>query len=90
MLCRIMDSRLGRPQGSSEKLITYVRDRPGHDLRYAIDSSKLQDELGWKPIPDFEEGLAKTVDWYLANTQWLGRIISGDYEKYYDRMYSGR
>ncbi len=85
-----MDNRLGRPAGTSEKLITYVKDRPGHDLRYAIDSSKLQDELGWKPIPDFGEGLGKTVDWYLANTQWLERIISGDYEKYYDRMYSGR
>lgn len=90
LLCRIMDNRLGRPAGTSEKLITYVKDRPGHDLRYAIDSSKLQDELGWKPIPDFGEGLGKTVDWYLANTQWLERIISGDYEKYYDRMYSGR
>ncbi len=90
LLCRIMDTKLGRPQGSSEKLITYVSDRPGHDLRYAIDSSKLQDELGWKPIPDFEEGLTRTVNWYLENTQWLGRIISGDYEKYYDRMYSGR
>lgn len=90
MLCRIMDNRLGKPAGTSEKLITYVKDRPGHDLRYAIDSSKLQDELGWKPIPDFEEGLGKTVDWYLANTPWLERIISGDYEKYYDRMYSGR
>jgi len=90
VLCRIMDNRLGKPAGTSEKLITYVKDRPGHDLRYAIDSSKLQDELGWKPIPDFEEGLGKTVDWYLANTPWLERIISGDYEKYYDRMYSGR
>lgn len=90
MLCSIMDVRLGKPAGSSEKLITYVKDRPGHDLRYAIDSSKIQNELGWKPIPDFKEGLAKTVDWYLANTRWLERIISGDYEKYYDTMYSGR
>ncbi len=90
LLCRIMDGKLGRLAGTSEKLITYVKDRPGHDLRYAINSSKLQDELGWKPIPDFREGLEKTVDWYLANTQWLDRIISGDYEKYYDRMYSGR
>jgi len=85
-----MDNRLGKPAVNSEKLITYVKDMPWHDLRYAIDSSKLQDELGWKPIPDFEEGLGKTVDWYLANTPWLERIISGDYEKYYDRMYSGR
>lgn len=90
LLCRIMDKKLGRPEGTSEKLITYVKDRPGHDLRYAIDSSKLQQELGWSPIPEFSAGLEKTVDWYLSNTIWLERVLSGDYEKYYDRMYSGR
>jgi dTDP-glucose 4,6-dehydratase len=90
LLCKIMDQKLGRPGGTSEKLITYVKDRPGHDLRYSIDSSKLQHELGWAPIPEFEYGLEITVDWYLANTKWLERIISGDYEKYYDQMYSGR
>ncbi len=90
LLCRIMDKKLGRPEGTSEKLITFVKDRPGHDLRYAIDSSKLQRELGWSPIPDFSTGLEKTVDWYLTNTKWLERVLSGDYEKYYDQMYSGR
>ena len=90
LLCKIMDKKLGRPEGESEKLITYVKDRPGHDLRYAIDSSKLQRELGWSPIPDFASGLEKTVEWYLSNTGWLERVISGDYEKYYDKMYSGR
>jgi dTDP-glucose 4,6-dehydratase len=90
LLCRILDKKLNRPAGESEKLITYVKDRPGHDLRYAIDSSKLQAELGWTPIPDFAEGLKKTVDWYLNNTKWLERVLSGDYSKYYDEMYSGR
>ncbi|MGC1390344.1 MAG: dTDP-glucose 4,6-dehydratase [Bacteroidales bacterium] len=90
LLCRIMDRKLNRFSGTSEKLITYVKDRPGHDLRYAIDSSKLQKELGWSPIPDFEDGLSKTVEWYLANTKWLDRVLSGDYSKYYDRMYSDR
>ncbi len=90
LLCKIMDRKLGRPFGTSEKLITYVKDRPGHDLRYAIDSSKLQNGLGWAPIPDFSAGLEKTIDWYLSNSKWLERIISGDYEKYYDKMYSGR
>ncbi len=90
LLCRIMDKKLGRPDNTSEKLITYVKDRPGHDMRYAIDSSKLQNELGWAPIPDFAEGLGKTVDWYLNNEKWMERVISGDYNKYYDLMYSGR
>jgi len=90
MLCRIMDNKLNRPAGISEKLITFVKDRPGHDLRYAIDSSKLQKEMKWSPIPKFEEGLEKTVDWYLSNQEWLDNVISGDYEKYYDSMYSGR
>jgi dTDP-glucose 4,6-dehydratase len=90
LLCKIMDKKLNRAAGDSEKLITYVKDRPGHDLRYAIDSSKLQTELGWSPIPDFAVGLEKTVDWYLKNTEWLDRILSGEYSKYYDKMYSGR
>jgi dTDP-glucose 4,6-dehydratase len=90
LLCRIMDKKLNRAPGTSEKLITYVTDRPGHDLRYAIDSSKLQKELGWSPIPDFADGLEKTVQWYLTNTKWLDRVLSGDYSKYYDQMYSGR
>jgi dTDP-glucose 4,6-dehydratase len=90
LLCSIMDKKLDRPAGTSEKLITYVKDRPGHDIRYAIDSSKLQAELGWSPIPEFSAGLEKTVDWYLANTRWLERVLSGDYGRYYDLMYSGR
>jgi dTDP-glucose 4,6-dehydratase len=90
LLCRILDEKLDRSSGTSEKLITYVKDRPGHDLRYAIDSSKLQSELGWSPIPDFAAGLEKTVDWYLNNTKWLERVLSGDYSKYYDLMYTGR
>jgi dTDP-glucose 4,6-dehydratase len=90
LLCRILDKKLNRAEGTSEKLITYVKDRPGHDLRYAIDSSKLQKELGWSPIPDFADGLEKTVEWYLTNTKWLDRVLSGDYSKYYDLMYSGR
>jgi dTDP-glucose 4,6-dehydratase len=90
LLCKIMDNKLGRSAGTSEKLITFVKDRPGHDLRYAIDSSKLQNELGWSPIPDFKDGLEKTVDWYLNNSRWLENVISGDYGKYYEVMYSGR
>lgn len=90
LLCRIMDQKLNRAPGTSEKLITYVKDRPGHDLRYAIDSTKLQNELGWSPIPEFADGLDKTVGWYLSNTEWLNRVLSGDYNKYYDQMYSGR
>jgi dTDP-glucose 4,6-dehydratase len=90
LLCRIMDKKLNRVKGTSEKLITYVKDRPGHDLRYAIDSSKLQKELGWSPIPEFADGLERTVEWYLTNAKWLDRVLSGDYSKYYERMYSGR
>lgn len=90
LLCSIMDKKLNRAPGTSEKLITYVTDRPGHDMRYAIDSSKLQHEFGWSPIPSFADGLEKTVDWYLGNTAWLENVLSGDYEKYYDRMYSNR
>ena len=90
LLCKIMDTKLGREEGTSEKLITFVTDRAGHDLRYAIDSSKLQQELGWEPSLQFDEGLEKTVDWYLANEDWLNNVTSGDYQKYYDKMYSGR
>lgn len=90
LLCKIMDKKLNRPAGTSEKLITYVKDRPGHDLRYAIDSTKLQNELGWSPIPDFAVGLEKTVDWYLSNSKWLENVLSGDYGKYYEKMYGGR
>ena len=90
LLCRIMDNRLGRKEGESEKLITFVKDRAGHDLRYAIDSSKISGELGWEPSFDFEHGLEKTVDWYLGNQKWLERVISGDYEKYYEEQYTRR
>ena len=85
-----MDSKLNRPVGTSEQLITFVKDRAGHDLRYAIDSSKLQNELGWKPSLQFEEGLAKTVDWYLTNEEWLASVTSGDYKNYYDNQYVNR
>ena len=90
LLCKVMDEKLGREPGTSEKLITYVKDRAGHDLRYAIDSTKLQNELGWKPSLQFEEGLRKTVDWYLENTAWLERVTSGDYQKYYEKQYDKR
>ncbi|GGW38883.1 dTDP-glucose 4,6-dehydratase [Arenibacter certesii] len=87
LLCQQMDEKLGRPTGESEKLITYVKDRPGHDLRYAIDSTKINKELGWKPSVTFEEGLAKTIDWYLANEEWLSSVTSGDYQTYYKKQY---
>jgi dTDP-glucose 4,6-dehydratase len=90
LLCRIMDRKLNRPEGTSAKLITYVTDRAGHDLRYAIDSSKLQNELGWSPSLQFEEGLEKTVDWYLENTEWLNSVTSGNYQTYYQEQYSER
>lgn len=90
LLIRTVDRLLGRPQGSSDHLITYVSDRAGHDLRYAIDSSKLQRELGWQPSLQFEEGLEITVKWYLENTAWLQNITSGDYERYYHDMYANR
>lgn len=88
VLCQIMDKKLGRQIGESEKLITYVKDRPGHDLRYAIDASKINEQLGWKPSVTFEQGLEITIDWYLNNQEWLQNVTSGDYEKYYDKMYS--
>ena len=90
LLCKIMDKKLGRGEGESAKLITYVKDRAGHDMRYAIDSSKLQHELGWKPSLQFEEGLEKTVDWYLSNSDWLNNVTSGDYQKYYQSQYVQR
>ncbi len=90
LLCGIMDRKLARAAGESEKLITYVTDRAGHDLRYAIDSTKLQRELGWVPSITFEEGLERTVDWYLANGEWLQNVTSGDYQHYYNEMYRGR
>jgi dTDP-glucose 4,6-dehydratase len=89
-LCKIVDSKLGRNPGESEKLITYVKDRAGHDMRYAIDSSKLQNTLGWAPSVDFEKGLEKTVEWYLENTEWLENVTSGDYLKYYEEQYLNR
>ena len=89
-LCRMMDNKLHREKGESEKLITYVSDRKGHDLRYAIDASKLENELGWKPSITFEEGLDKTVDWYLNNQEWIEKVTSGDYQSYYKEMYSNR
>lgn len=89
-LCEIMDRKLGRQAGESAKLITFVTDRAGHDLRYAIDSSKLQNELGWKPSLQFEEGLEKTVDWYMQNQEWLDNVTSGQYQSYYDKQYADR
>ena len=87
LLCSQMDEKLNRPEGISEKLITYVKDRPGHDLRYAIDASKINKELGWKPSVTFEEGLNKTIDWYLSNEDWLKNVTSGNYQKYYHQQY---
>ena len=88
LLCRLMDEKLGNPGGTSEKLITYVKDRPGHDRRYAIDASKISSELGWKPTVTFEEGLDQTIDWYLQNTEWLQQVTSGAYKQYYDKQYT--
>jgi dTDP-glucose 4,6-dehydratase len=89
-LCRLLDQKLDRTPGSSETLITYVTDRAGHDKRYAIDASKLETELGWKPSITFEEGLERTVDWYLANQDWVEKVTSGAYQAYYEKMYIGR
>lgn len=88
VLCQIMDKKLGREAGKSAKLITYVKDRPGHDLRYAIDAGKINRELGWSPSVTFEQGLEITIDWYLNSQKWLHNVTSGDYEKYYEKMYS--
>lgn len=90
LMCKIMDRKLGRTPGTSEHLITYVKDRAGHDLRYAIDSGKLQKELGWVPSLQFEEGLEKTIDWYLSQTEWLKNVTSGEYQKYYEQQYVKR
>jgi dTDP-glucose 4,6-dehydratase len=87
LLCKLMDEKLGRAAGTNEKLITYVTDRAGHDLRYAIDATKLKDELGWVPSLQFEEGLGKTIDWYLSNSEWLKNVTSGDYTNYYEKQY---
>ncbi len=88
LLCKLMDEKLGNTAGTSEQLIMYVKDRPGHDRRYAIDASKINRELGWMPSVTFEEGLSQTIDWYLANTEWLSHVTSGEYQQYYDEMYS--
>ena len=90
VICRTMDSKLGRAPGTSEELITYVTDRAGHDMRYAIDATKLQDELGWTPSLQFEEGIAKTIDWYLDNEAWMQSVTSGAYQDYYTNMYQNR
>ena len=87
VIIRTVDRLLGNPEGTSESLITYVVDRKGHDLRYAIDSSKLKQELGWEPSLQFEEGIEKTVRWYLDNQEWMDNVTSGDYQRYYDDMY---
>ncbi len=89
LLCEIMDEKLGRSsENSSKSLITYVKDRPGHDLRYAIDASKIENELGWYPSVTFEQGLEKTIDWYLNNKEWLSNVISGEYQEYYNNQYN--
>ena len=90
VMCKKMDEKLGRPVGASEKLITYVKDRAGHDLRYAIDATKIKKELGWEPSLQFEEGIELTIDWYLDNTDWLENVTSGDYKKYYQEQYEKR
>lgn len=90
VMCRIMDAKLGRPEGESEQLITFVKDRAGHDLRYAIDATKIKRELGWEPSLQFEEGISKTIDWYLENEEWLNNVTSGEYQKYYEEQYVKR
>lgn len=90
LLCTLMDKKLGRPPGTSAQLITFVKDRPGHDMRYAIDASKITKELGWSPSLQFEEGLAKTIDWYLSNEEWVRHVTSGAYQQYYVEQYVNR
>lgn len=90
VVCKAVDKRLDRQLGESEKLITFVKDRAGHDLRYAIDASKITNELGWKPAYDFEQGIELTVDWYLDNQEWMDRVTSGEYQEYYENMYKDR
>lgn len=89
-MCEIMDRKLQRKEGATASLITFVKDRAGHDMRYAIDATKIKDELGWVPSLQFEEGIEKTIDWYLANEEWMNRIVSGDYGKYYEQQYVKR
>ena len=88
ILCKQMDIALSKKEGTAEQLITYVKDRPGHDKRYAIDANKLKNELGWEPSLQFEEGLAKTISWYLENEKWMDNITSGDYQNYYKEQYN--
>ncbi len=90
LLCEIMDEKLGREKGESAKLITFVKDRAGHDKRYAIDATKLNKELGWEPSLQFKEGLDKTIDWYLSNSEWINNVTSGSYKQYYDQQYVNR
>ncbi|MFM1969135.1 MAG: dTDP-glucose 4,6 dehydratase, NAD(P)-binding [Bacteroidota bacterium] len=90
LLCEIMDSKLGREKGESAKLITFVKDRAGHDKRYAIDATKLNKELGWEPSLQFKEGLEKTIDWYLSNSEWIANVTSGSYKQYYNEQYVNR
>ncbi len=90
VICKTMDKKLGRAEGESETLITYVTDRAGHDLRYAIDANKIMKELGWQPSLQFEEGISKTIDWYMENEQWMNEVTSGNYQNYYEQMYKGR
>ena len=87
LLIKLTDEKLNRPSGSSQELITFVKDRAGHDLRYAIDAAKIKDELGWVPSLQFEEGLSKTIDWYLSNTEWLDNVTSGEYQRFYEKFY---
>ncbi|WP_291088895.1 dTDP-glucose 4,6-dehydratase [Empedobacter sp. UBA7494] len=87
-LCKQMDEKLGKEAGTSEQLITFVKDRPGHDLRYAIDATKINEELGWKPSVTFEQGLSLTIDWFLSNKEWLDNVTSGDYQNYYEKQYN--
>jgi len=90
LLCKQMDEKLGNTPGTSEALITYIKDRPGHDRRYAIDATKINKELGWKPTVTFEQGLSETIDWFLNNQEWLNHVTSGAYQQYYDKMYDSK
>lgn len=90
LLCRLMDEKIGRAKGESEQLITYVKDRPGHDRRYAIDANKIKEQFGWEPSVTFEQGLSETIDWYLTNKEWLQHVTSGSYQHYYESMYGNR
>ncbi len=90
LVCDLLDNRLGRPAGTSRGLVTFVKDRPGHDRRYAIDATRMRNELGWEPSCTFEQGIGETIDWYLANQEWVGEVTSGAYRDYYRKMYGGR